>query len=124
MVESLNISSKVEFLGSLAHDQIPIYLNAVDALCLPSLREGCPNIVIESLSCGTPVLASNVGAVPDMITDSQKGIIVNSESSYAIANNIPRILNIKEENEVAFDWQTWEENATKIADVFNELLIK
>lgn len=124
LVESLNISSKVEFLGSLAHDQIPIYLNAVDALCLPSLREGCPNIVIESLSCGTPVLASNVGAVPDMITDSQKGIIVNSESSYAIANNIPRILNIKEENEVAFDWQTWEENATKIADVFNELLIK
>lgn len=122
LVESLGISSNVVFLGSLRHDQIPIYLNAVDALCLPSLREGCPNIVLESLSCGTPVLASNVGAVSAMITDSKKGIIVAPEDSSAISDNIPRILALKNENIVDFYWQNWEENAQAITEVFNELI--
>ena len=123
LVNALAINEQVSFLGAVEHDQIPRYLNAVDALCLPSLREGCPNIVLEALSCGTPVIASNVGAVPDMITDESKGDIVEPENSAAIAASIPRVLALKEANIVQFEWQSWDDNAQAITDIFNELIV-
>lgn len=118
----LGISAKVEFLGAINHPDVPRYLSAVDALCLSSLREGCPNIVLESLSCGTPVLASNVGAVPDMITSADKGIIIEAENAQQIADNIPSVLTIKTNQEVQFSWYSWDENAQKIGQVFKELI--
>jgi len=42
-------------------------MNAADVFCLPSLNEGCPNVLLESLACGTKVVASRVGGVPDII---------------------------------------------------------
>ena len=42
-------------------------MNAADLFCLPSIREGQPNAILKALACGTPVVASNVGSVPEMI---------------------------------------------------------
>lgn len=50
--------------------------SAADALVLPTLEDNLPNVVLEALACGTPVLASNVGGVPDMIVHGQNGFLV------------------------------------------------
>lgn len=62
--------------GNILHQDITLFMNASDVLCLPSLAEGTPNVIIESLCCGLPVIASKVGGIPEVITDSRLGILV------------------------------------------------
>ena len=50
---------------------------ACDVFCLPSLREGCPNVVLEALSSGRPVVASRVGGVPELLDDTT-GLLVTA----------------------------------------------
>lgn len=65
--DRLGISENLLFLGRMPHKEIPLWMNAADVFCLPSIREGHPNVVIEALACGTPAVASNVGAIPGII---------------------------------------------------------
>ena len=116
------IVDRVEFIGTVPHHEVPLYLSAVNALCLPSLREGCPNIVLESLSCGTPVLASSVGAVPQIITQQSFGMMVPPESAGEIAAAIPKIVKIKAVSSIQFEWHSWQENADQVSEVFDGLL--
>lgn len=122
LVGELNLTQQVKFVGAVPHHEVPLYLNSANALCLPSLREGCPNIVLEALSCGTPVLASDVGAVSQIITDNRMGVVVPAQSSEEIALAIPEVLELKEKYSVNFKWYSWKENADRIGDIFNELL--
>jgi glycosyltransferase involved in cell wall biosynthesis len=70
------VEQRVILAGRQPYDRIPLYYNAADVSVLASYREGCPNVVLESLASGTPVIASAVGAVPDMIQDGENGRIV------------------------------------------------
>lgn len=56
------------FAGVQPHTSIPEWLTAADLLCLPSWNEGMPNVVIEALACGRPVVATAVGGIPDIVT--------------------------------------------------------
>lgn len=68
LVAQLGLTDQqVRFVGSVRHDEVPIWLGAADVVCLPSLREGYPNAVVEALACGRPVVASAVGAVPSLL---------------------------------------------------------
>lgn len=70
MTKDLGLHENVIFLGKRPHSQISLWLNAADVFCLPSIREGHPNVVLEALACGIPVVASNVGGIPEMINDN------------------------------------------------------
>jgi teichuronic acid biosynthesis glycosyltransferase TuaC len=63
----LEIEKSILFLGKRPHDEIHLWMNAADLFCLPSIREGRPNVLLEALACGTPVVASNVGSVPEIV---------------------------------------------------------
>ena len=65
----LGIGEVVQFAGRRPPSEIPIWMAAMDLLCLPSRREGCPNVVLEALASGRPVVASSVGGVPDLISE-------------------------------------------------------
>jgi len=91
--------NKVDFAGWIPHDELPGYLNKVKLLVLPSYTEALPNIILEAMACGTPVLATAVGAIPDIITDGETGFIMENNSANCIASNIIRALghpNLKE----------------------------
>ncbi|MBL0125043.1 MAG: glycosyltransferase [Betaproteobacteria bacterium] len=77
-VQTLEIESSVRFVGHQNHAAVANWLGACDVFCLPSLREGCPNVVIEALSSGRPVVASRVGGIPDMVGDAT-GILVKAQ---------------------------------------------
>jgi glycosyltransferase involved in cell wall biosynthesis len=72
---ALGVADRVRFLGRKVHDEIPRWINAFDVFCLPSRREGCPNVVLEALASGRPVVASRVGGVPELLR-KDNGLLV------------------------------------------------
>lgn len=67
---------RVRVVGPQPLDRIPLYMAACDVLTLPSHAEGTPNVVLEALACGRRVVATNVGGIPDLITDNTLGALV------------------------------------------------
>jgi glycosyltransferase involved in cell wall biosynthesis len=78
----------VELCGWISHDgELPDYLNRLKLLVVPSYSEGLPGIVQEAMACGTPVLATSVGGVPDLIKNGETGFIMENNSPECIARN-------------------------------------
>ena len=78
-----HLRAHVKFVGGKGHHEIALWMGACDVFCLPSLREGCPNVVLEALSCGRPVVASRVGGIPD-VACKQSGVLVEPADSHAL----------------------------------------
>jgi glycosyltransferase involved in cell wall biosynthesis len=79
LAHTLHLGSKVKFLGAVAHDHLNWLYNAADIVCLLSEQEGWPNVVVEALACGRPVLATAVGGIPEILTSTKVGIFVDRD---------------------------------------------
>jgi glycosyltransferase involved in cell wall biosynthesis len=90
-VAALGLGDRVRFLGRKVHDEVPRWISAFDVLCLPSRREGCPNVVLEALASGRPVVATAVGGVPDLIR-GDNGILVPPERPAELGEALARAL--------------------------------
>ncbi|KKG09292.1 glycosyltransferase family 4 protein [Methanosarcina sp. 2.H.A.1B.4] len=86
------LANRVEITGWIQHEDLPNYLNNLKLVVLPSYTEGLPNLMLESMACGTPVLATSVGAIPDVIKDGETGFIMKDNSPDCIAKSIIRAL--------------------------------
>jgi glycosyltransferase involved in cell wall biosynthesis len=86
------LNTRVELVGWVAHDKLPDYLTSLKLLVLPSYAEGLPNIVVEAMACGTPVLVTPVGAVPDIVKDKETGFLIHDNSSACLAQSIDETL--------------------------------
>lgn len=90
-VSRRDLEERIRLLGTLSREDVCLWMNAADTVVLPSRNEGCPNVVLESLSCGTPVVASRVGAVPDLL-DETCGIQVQPGDSVLLSEAIAVVL--------------------------------
>jgi len=79
--------------GFISNKNLPNFYNELKLFVLPSYSEGLPNVILEAMACGTPVLATPVGAIPDIIKDGETGFIMENNSPECIAKNIMRALN-------------------------------
>lgn len=113
---------RVMVLGSLPHEQINQWMNAADYLCLPSHNEGVPNVVLESMRCGTPIIASNVGGIPEVL-DARCGVLVPAKDIKAIANGIDKARktqwNRDEIRKVSQKFK-WSENTNVVYQIISE----
>ncbi|MBA7491964.1 D-inositol-3-phosphate glycosyltransferase [subsurface metagenome] len=91
-VKENGLSDKVKLTDWVAHAELPAHLNEMQLLVLPSFTEGLPTIALEAMACGTPVLATPVGGVPELISDDETGFIMEDNSPECIARNIIRAL--------------------------------
>ncbi|MBU1451121.1 MAG: glycosyltransferase, partial [Proteobacteria bacterium] len=71
----LALGQRVIWAGPQPHGDIPRYLAAADLLVLPSMSEGEPNVILEALSCGRPVVASRVGNIAGMVEHGREGLL-------------------------------------------------
>ena len=97
-VASLN--DKVKLTGWIPDEEFSTYLNELKLFVLPSYTEGLPHTILEAMACGTPVLATPVGAIPDVIKDGETGFIMENNSPECIAENIVRALAHPNINEI------------------------
>jgi len=70
-----SLGEHVHLVGAKSQDDLKLYYNAADVFCLASSREGWPNVIMEALACGTPVVATNVGGIPEIITSDRLGML-------------------------------------------------
>lgn len=92
---------KTHLTNWIPHDQIPNYLNELKLLIIPSFTEGLPGLLREAMSCGTPVLATPVGSIPDLIKDGVSGFIMENNTPECIAENIARVLERSDLDKIA-----------------------
>ena len=78
--------------GSIEHKDLFEHIQHADALILPSYREGIPNVIMESLATGTPVIATQVGGIPEVVEDGVNGILIEPRSSTAVTDGILRAM--------------------------------
>jgi glycosyltransferase involved in cell wall biosynthesis len=122
-VKELEIEDRVIFAGRKAHDEIRYYMNACDIFCLPSRDEGCPNVLLEALSCGIPVVASQTGGIPEIIKNTDLGFLCGAGDADAIRSSIKQALssNWNRENLCqSVSGRSWSSNAKKLFNLLNQ----
>ena len=85
LTRSFDLMERITFKGEIPPESVAPAMRKAYLLCLPSIREGWPNVVMESLACGCPVVASRVGGVPEIIKNNELGILVPSRDPIALA---------------------------------------
>jgi len=85
LAETLGVGSAVHFVGAVAHDRLPDWYRAADLVCLPSHAEGVPNVLLEAMACGVPIVATRVGGIPEVVP-STAGILIEPHDVDALAN--------------------------------------
>jgi teichuronic acid biosynthesis glycosyltransferase TuaC len=92
LTETLHLRERVRFLDPMPQQRLAMMYNAADVLVLASAREGSPNVVLEALACGTPVVAAAVGGVPEIVTPLSAGRLIEERSPTALARAIRELL--------------------------------
>ncbi|MCU4727198.1 glycosyltransferase family 4 protein [Halapricum hydrolyticum] len=83
--------STATFLGAIPYEQIPAFYHEIDVLVLPSHTEGLPRVVLEAQATGTPVVATRVGGVPEVVEDGQTGLLCDAHDPDCLAAAIDRL---------------------------------
>ncbi|NQE05805.1 Trehalose synthase [ANME-1 cluster archaeon GoMg1] len=99
-LEGENLNDKVKLAGWIPAEEFSTFLNELKLFVLPSYTEGLPHTILEAMACGTPVLATPVGAISDVIKDGETGFIMENNSPECIAENIVRALAHPNINEI------------------------
>jgi glycosyltransferase involved in cell wall biosynthesis len=79
------------FLGSVPYEQVPALYHEFDAFVLPSHSEGLPRVVLEAQATATPVVATRVGGIPELITDGETGLLYNAGDVAALDDAVDRL---------------------------------
>lgn len=88
----LGIQDRVRFVGPRPHDELARWFSAADVTVLATESEGWPNVLLESLACGTPVVATRVGGTPEIVRDGVDGLLVPHGDTRALADALGRAL--------------------------------
>ncbi|MFD1642626.1 glycosyltransferase family 4 protein [Halohasta litorea] len=91
----------VRLPGWVDHDEVPAFLGSFRLLVMTSRTEGVPTTALESMACGTPVCATPVGGIPDVVHDGETGWLLEDESAAEIAARIERLVRNDEQLEAA-----------------------
>jgi len=94
-IRKLNLEKKVSILGRRPHEEIPLWMNAADIIVLPSISESFGTVIPEALACGKPVVASQVGGIPEIIKNEELGFLVKPRDPEALAEALLEALEKK-----------------------------
>ncbi|MDB4442613.1 glycosyltransferase family 4 protein [bacterium] len=86
------LKGRVVWCGEKRNDELPQWYAAADAFVLPSRSEGTPTVILEAMASGTPIIASKVGGIPEIISDGVNGLLFESEKSEQLCVCLEKLL--------------------------------
>jgi glycosyltransferase involved in cell wall biosynthesis len=110
----------VLFAGWQSHAEVADWLAASDVLALPSWAEGTPNVVLEALASGRPVVATRIGGIPDVMRDPRLGALVSPRATGELADALDRMLDGSHDPEAiarSANLSAWPESARGLCEV-------
>jgi glycosyltransferase involved in cell wall biosynthesis len=127
VLDELDLRDAVRFTGYVADADLPALYSAAAAFCFPSLAEGFGLPIVEAMACGTPVVCSNVSAMPEVAGDA--ALLVEPTNPDAIASALRRVLQqpeladqLRERGLSRAAQFSWERTARKTLDVYSRVL--
>jgi len=127
LIAGLGVEKRVRLLGNLSQLELRDYYGAADALVLASEREGWPNVLLESMACGTPVIASRVGAASAIVAAPQAGVLVEERSAGALLAAIGQLRDHYPDRAATRAYAEqfgWDEISAGQMKIFNQIIQK
>lgn len=93
MVRNSDLEKNIQFVGEVRN--IVEVLSALDAYVQPSRTEGLPLSILEAMACKLPIIAANVGGIPNLITDGVSGLLIPPEDPFSLAQAMLRLVDSK-----------------------------
>ena len=124
LIVALGLGENVRLVGSVPHEALYSWYSAADIFCLASDREGWPNVLLESLACGTPVVATNIWGVPEIIQSERVGLLTKRTVA-ALAATLSRAFKTSwvADDVVAYTKQhSWMHAVNSVRGVFESVL--
>lgn len=118
---ALGMAERVRFLGGLSSTKVAKWMNAADVLCLSSNNEGLPNVVIESLASGLPVVATAVGGIGELVDRPERGELVPVGNLRHFRMGIERVLERAFSEKSALGCFSWSQCANRYAEVLSRM---
>lgn len=122
-IQANRASSYVHVLSGCPFEDVALWMAAADVVTLPSYMEGCPNVVLEALACGRPIVATNVGGIPE-IMNNDCGRLVPARDSAALARGLAEVLDgTWDAGAISAKWsRSWETVAAELLTLFESLV--
>jgi glycosyltransferase involved in cell wall biosynthesis len=127
-IREFRLENNFKLLGFVSDDLLPLYYNASDVFVLPSKSgEGMPLVLLEAMACGLPIIATNVGGVPEIV-DKNCGKIVPSDDVTALAEAVLEFsynngsIITEETRRVVEQKYSWEINVKRLIEVYEEFI--
>ncbi|MFP5210240.1 MAG: glycosyltransferase [Acidobacteriota bacterium] len=122
-IQSRSAADYIHLVRGCSFDEVARWMSAANVITLPSYMEGCPNVVLEALACGRPVVATNVGGIPEIVNE-QCGCLVSPRDSESLAHGLEFALDKDwDENAIATCWgRSWEIVADELLEIFESVL--
>lgn len=111
--------------GDKPPEEIALWMNSCDIFVLPSISEGNPVVMFEALGCGKPFIGTNVGGIPEVVTDENLGILVDPKDTQSLARSIIIALEMDWNSKYIHEYSkqfTWEMIAKRILDQYDNIL--
>jgi L-malate glycosyltransferase len=130
-IKELELEQKITLIELLDHKSISEWMKAADIFILPSRNEGTPNSLLEAMASGLPVIASQVGGVPELIQESIEGLLFESDSKDDLKeklnklikdNQLQKLLGKNAQKKIATHYGSWENQAEKLLALYKQLL--
>lgn len=124
LVTDLKLENRVKFIEPVTHSKLVDYYSACDCLVLASSSEGWANVLLESMACGTPTVATAVGGTPEIVTESP-GLLISKRTADCILktviklqNNYPKRADVRNYAEHF----SWTESADNLYNIFSKAI--
>ena len=121
-IKTWNLDERVHLTGWLDREGLAELLSAADVFCLASFSEGWPNVINEALACGTPVVATRVGAAADMVPNEQFGFLVPPRQTAPLTTALLNGILTKWDRGAIAAWgqsRSWEDVARDVMEVMH-----
>lgn len=92
LTNRLGLAEAVHFAGAVPNEKLTDYYAAADLTFLASSREGWANVLLESMACGTPVVATRIWGTPEVVASPEAGVLVDERSGSALADGVLKLL--------------------------------